>query len=140
MISPGLSSLLRFLFASPQARGWGSAYFACHVFPVTASVEPKGLARPGGPWLLPLELWVAPSPHCYCSCYHHMIYWRLGCKRTKKKKAEKEKQMPSLLSLTLFLVLQTESEGFSWNSLCRCQYPLQDFALHWIQPRRYWRG
>lgn len=43
-----------------------------------------------------------------------------GVQENEKKKAEKKKQMPSLLYLTLFLVLKTESEGFSWNSLCRC--------------------
>ena len=105
MISPGLSSLLKFLLASPQARGWGSAYCAYHVFPVAASVESKGLAHPGGPWLLPLELWFAPSPHCYCCCYHQMIYWRLGCKRTKKKRQRKKNRC------LLFCI-----SPFSWSS------------------------
>lgn len=122
-----------FFLASPQARGWGSAYRAYHVFPVAASVESKGLCSTlvghgSSHW----SFLVVPSPHCYCCCYHQMIYWRLGCKENEKKKAEK--QMPSLLYLTLFLVLKTESEGFSWTLFCKCQYPLQDFALHWFSP------
>ena len=64
-----------------------------------------GAAPTGGPWLLPLELWVAPSPHCYCCCYHHMTYWRLGYKRMKKKRQRKENRC------LLFCL-----SPFSWSS------------------------